>query len=46
MDRDQPGPPDKSEETKLGSTETAAPASTAGQRIGPYRLLQKLGATS
>ena len=43
MDQDQPGPPDKSEQTELNSTETAAPDSTAGQRIGPYRLLQKIG---
>ena len=43
MDQDPPDPSDESEETELDPTETAAPASTVGQRIGPYRLLQKLG---
>ncbi len=43
MDQDHPDPPDKSEETELGSTETVAPTQVSGRRIGPYRLLQKVG---
>ena len=31
MDQDQPGLPDKSEETELGSTESAAPTPVRGE---------------
>ena len=34
---------DRDDSTDLPSTETSPDGSTSGQRIGPYRLLQKLG---
>jgi len=36
-------PPDDQKSTELPPTETRQPDSEAGERIGPYRLLQKLG---